>query len=132
MYRYVKANISLLSFIFIPILFLWNPSWVSFLGVQPYWPLFWLLPWAIIVGPIKGALTALITGIILDSLNNDLYTQIPGLIICGLWFGTINKFQTDVFLHWRYGLFAALGSFICGVIYFLQILFSHFPQKYIL
>ena len=113
--------LSLLSFLLIPLLIWWNPSWFSLMGLQPYWPIFWLLPWAVIKGPFKTMMTGLLLGLILDSINNDLYTQVPGLMMSGFWFGRIcneSKFNLNAL---QFSLIASLGSFICGLIYFSQI-----------
>ena len=120
-----KNNYSSLSFVLIPLFSLWNPIWLSVMGVQPYWPIFWLLPWSILNGPINGLIIGFIIGIILDSINNDIYTQVPGLIICGFWFGKLGKLK----YRYQYGLFASLGSFICGLIYFFQIILNNFQKN---
>jgi len=121
--KFFLNKLSIISFIFIPIIFLWHPSWLGFLGVQPYWPLFWLLPWSISNGSINGLIFGLFLGLILDSITLESnYTQIPGLILCGFLFGRI-KLHSDILVgHFRYGLICSLGSFLCGTIYFLQIL----------
>ena len=120
----------IISFIFIPIIFLWHPNWIGFLGVQPYWPLFWLLPWSMINGSINGLIYGLFLGIILDSLTLDSnFTQIPGLILCGFWFGRIKIHSNILVGHFRYGLICILGSFLCGTIYFLQILFKNLSDS---
>ena len=54
MNKLFTKNLSIISFILIPIIFLWHPDWLGFLGVQPYWPLFWLLPWSMLNGSING------------------------------------------------------------------------------
>ena len=130
MNKFFTTKFSFIFFIFIPIIFLWHPSWLGFLGVQPYWPLFWLLPWSMINGSINGIIFGLFLGLILDSLTiNDNFTQIPGLILCGFWFGRI-KLHSDVLVgHFRYGLICSLGSFLCGTIYFLQILLKNFSDS---
>ncbi len=126
MIKFFKKRLHLIIFIFIPIIYLWHPNWLGFLGVQPYWPLFWLLPWSMINGSIYGIIFGLFLGLILDSVTLDNnFTQIPGLILCGFWFGKI-KTQSDLLVgHFRYGLICAIGSFLCGTIYFLQILFNN-------
>ena len=123
-------NLSIISFIFIPIIFLWHPNWLGFFGVQPYWPLFWLLPWSIINGSINGLVFGLLLGLILDSLTLDNnFSQIPGLIFCGFLFGRI-KLHSDILVgHFRYGLICSFGSFLCGSLYFLQILFRNFSDS---
>ena len=105
MNKFLKKKIHVAFFIFVPIIFLWHPSWLGFLGVQPYWPLFWLLPWSMINGSINGLIFGLFLGLILDSLTLDNnFTQIPGLMLCGILFGRI-KLHSDIVLnHFRFGL----------------------------
>jgi len=130
MYKFFSKKLSIISFIFIPIIFLWHPNWLGFFGVQPYWPLFWLLPWAMINGSKNGIVFGLFLGLILDSLTLDNnFTQIPGLILCGFLFGRI-KFHSDILVgHFRYGLICFFGSFLCGTLYFLQILLINFSNS---
>ena len=133
MNKFFTKKFSIISFIFIPIIFLWHPNWLGFLGVQPYWPLFWLLPWAMINGSISGLVFGFFLGLILDSLTLDNnFTQIPGLILCGFLFGRI-KFHNDILVgHFRYGLICSFGSFLCGTLYFLQILFKNLSDVHFL
>jgi len=123
MNKFFKKYFSFICFIFIPIIFLWHPNWLGFLGIQPYWPLFWLLPWSMINGPINGLIFGFFLGLILDSVTLEgSFTQIPGLMLCGIWFGKI-KIHDDIFVgHFRYGLICSIGSFLCGTFYFVQIL----------
>jgi len=129
MYKFFKKKLPIICFIFIPIFFLWHPNWLGFLGFQPYWPLFWLLPWSMINGSFHGLILGLFLGLILDSVTTDNFTQIPGLILCGVLFGRI-KLHSNFFVgHFRYGLICCFGSFLCGSLYFLQILFKNFSES---
>ena len=130
MNKLFKKKYPFISFIFVPIMFLWHPNWLGFFGIQPYWPLFWLLPWSMIHGSTSGLIFGFFLGLILDSLTlNSIFTQIPGLIICGVWFGRI-KFNGDILVgHFKYGLICCIGSFLCGAIYFLQILVQNFSNS---
>ncbi len=120
---------SIVFFIFIPIIFLWHPNWLGFLGTQPYWPLFWLLPWSMVNGSLNGLIFGFFLGLILDSITLDNnFTQIPGLILCGFWFGRIKQHSDILLGHFRYGLICSFGSFLCGTLYFLQILFKNFSD----
>tara|TARA_B100000242_G_scaffold119001_1_gene83290 strand:+ start:247 stop:765 length:519 start_codon:yes stop_codon:yes gene_type:complete len=129
MNKFFKQNLPIVIFVFVPIIFLFHPHWLGFLRVQPYWPLFWLLPWSMINGPINGLIFGIFLGLILDSVTlQSNFTQIPGLIVCGVLFGKI-RFHSDMLLgHFRYGLICSLGSFLCGSLYYLQILFKNFPD----
>ena len=116
----LNQYLSLISFVLIPLVIFWNPSWLSLMGYQAYWPIFWVLPWALIHGPYKAMLFGFLLGFTLDTINADLYTQIPGLMICGFWFGkvgSLNRFNNGPI---QFGLTAAVGTLICGVIYFCQ------------
>ena len=130
MSKFFKKKISIIFFIFIPIIFLWHPNWLGFFGIQPYWPLFWLLPWSMIHGSINGLIFGFILGIVLDSVSLDSsFTQIPGLILCGVWFGRIKSHDKILVEHFRYGLICSIGSFFCGSLYFIQILIKNFSDS---
>ena len=126
MQKYLKKKISLISFSFIPLVYFWDPNWLEFLGVQPYWPLFWLLPWSMIYGSIDGLIVGLFLGLILDSISIDSnFTQIPGLVICGIWFGRL-RISSNFFVgHIRYGLICSIASLLCSSLYFSQILINN-------
>ena len=127
MNKFFIKKLSIIFFILIPIIFLWHPNWLGFQGIQPYWPLFWLLPWSMINGSINGLLFGLFLGLILDSVTlNGNFTQIPGLMLCGVWFGRIKILSDNLVAHFRFGLICAFASFLCGVLYFLQIMFKNF------
>ena len=126
MKKYIEKNLSLFSFILIPIIYLWDPNWLGFLEVKPFWPLFWLLPWSMLYGPINGLLVGLFLGIILDSLTFESgLTHIPGLILCGAWFGKLNVENNSLIGHLKYGLICSLGSLLCGTLFFCQIFIKH-------
>jgi len=130
MNKFFSKKLSIISFIFIPIIFLWHPNWLGFLGVQPYWPLFWLLPWSMLHGSINGLIFGLFLGLILDSLTLDNnFSQIPGLIFCGFLFGRIKFHSNTLVGHFRYGLICSLGSFLCGTLYLSQIMFRNFADS---
>ena len=130
MNKFFKKKLSIISFIFIPIIFLWHPNWLGFFGIQPYWPLLWLLPWSMVNGSSSGLIFGFFLGLILDSVAlNSNFTQIPGLMLCGVWFGRI-KINSNILVgHFRYGLICCLASFLCGNLYFLQILFRNYSDS---
>ena len=130
MIKFFEKKISTIVFLFVPIIFLWHPNWLGFFGIQPYWPLFWLLPWSMINGSVNGLIFGFFLGLILDSVSLDSnFTQIPGLVLCGVWFGRI-KIHSNFFIgHFRYGLICSLGSFLCGSLYLLQILLKNFSSS---
>ena len=118
----LNQYLSLVSFLIIPLVIFWNPSWLSLMGSQAYWPMFWLLPWSLINGPFKSMIIGFLLGFMLDTINADLYSQIPGLMICGFWFGKIGRLNQFNMTALHFGLTAAIGSLICGLIYFCQMI----------
>ena len=130
MEKYLNKHLSLISFFFIPIVYFWNPSWLGFLGVQPYWPLFWLLPWSMLHGSIDGLIVGLCLGLILDSIfTGSSFTQIPGLVLCGIWFGQLNPSNNNIISHFKYGLICSIASLLCGSLYFSQILIENLSEN---
>ena len=127
--KYFKQQKSLISFLFVPIVYFWDPNWSELLGVQPYWPLFWLLPWSMIYGSFDGLIIGLFLGLILDSLSLDSsFTQIPGLVLCGFWFGKLSVSNNIFVGHFRYGLICSIASFFCSSLYFFQILIKNWSD----
>ena len=117
----LNQYLSSASFLILLFLISWNPPWFSLMGFQAYWPIFWLLPWALINGSLKSILLGFLLGIVIDTINADLFTQIPGLMICGFWFGKIGSLTQFKKNPLQLGLTAAIGSLICGVIYLFQV-----------
>ncbi len=130
MEKYLKKKIYIISFLFIPIVYFWDPDWLEFLGVQPYWPLFWLLPWSMIYGSIDGLIVGLFLGMILDSVSPDSsFTQIPGLVLSGIWFGKLSISSNGFIAHFRYGLICSIACFLCNSLYFFQILIKNLSDN---
>jgi len=130
MNQFLNKNLSIISFIFIPCVYLWHPNWLGIVGIQPYWPLFWLLPWSIIHGSINGLMVGLFLGLSLDAISPGVsFTQIPGLTLCGFWFGRIKVNRNVLLGHLRYGLICSMGSFVCCTLYFLQIVFENLSDN---
>ncbi len=128
MSKIINKNLSLLTFLLVPLLFFSNPKFINLMGVQPHWSIFWLFSWGSIYGSFNGFLTGLALGIVLDSLNYDFYTQIPGFIICGILFGRLNGYKLASLNKFKYGLICSLGSLICNLLYFVQIIFHNFEN----
>ena len=130
MIKFFAKNLSIISFLLIPILNYFAPNWLIFLGSHPYWPLFWLLPWSMMHGSLHGLIVGFSLGITLDAIGPDIsYTQIPGLALCGLWFGRFNESRNFFVGHFRYGLICSIGTLFCGLIYFLQIMIKNLSFK---
>ena len=62
-----------------------TPTWLRLDGIPPSWPVLWLLPWAVVEGPISGALAAVLVGLGFDSFYGQGMTSIPVLVLLALW-----------------------------------------------
>tara|TARA_B100000131_G_C18053181_1_gene587282 strand:- start:678 stop:1193 length:516 start_codon:yes stop_codon:yes gene_type:complete len=129
MKQFLKNNLFIISCFLVPILYFWDPNWLSIMGVRPYWSIYWLFPFAIMYGYLNGIILALFMGIILDSLNPSPYTHIPGLILCGFWFARLGKYKNVSFNRLKFGLFCSIGSLICGLSYYIQVILRHFSER---
>ena len=128
--KYLNKHFSLISFSLIPIIYFWDPNWLEFFGVQPYWPLFWLLPWSMMHGSIDGLIVGLCLGLFLDSISSEgSFTQIPGLVLCGIWFGKLSHSSNNIIFHFRFGLICSIASFLCGLLFFSQILIDNLSEN---
>ena len=62
----------------------------------------------------------------LDSISLDIgFTQIPGLVLCGIWFGKLRDCSNFIVRFLRYGLVCFISSFFCGTLYFAQVLLKN-------
>ena len=43
----------------VPVLSLASPPWLGLDGVSPAWAVLWLLPWALVDGPVSGAVAGI-------------------------------------------------------------------------
>tara|TARA_Y100001968_G_scaffold299009_1_gene309317 strand:- start:2855 stop:3358 length:504 start_codon:yes stop_codon:yes gene_type:complete len=111
------------SFICVPILFLLAPKWLTLQGVAPCWPVLWLLPWVLERGKIFGLFYGFSLGLLMDSLSLEGATQIPALMVLGLWWGQDNGRTDTKDLSLNFGLLALLGATVYGLSIWIQLLF---------
>ena len=111
------------SGICVPILFLLAPSWLTLQGVGPSWPVLWLLPWVLEKGKIFGLFYGFSLGILLDSLSIEGASQIPALMILGLWWGQDKGRIATKDWSLNLGLLALIGANFYGLSIWSQLLF---------
>ncbi len=107
----------------LPFLILMSPNWLRIFGIGPCWPVLWLLPWALESGPFSGILSGLFLGVLLDSISLNGYTQIPALILLGLWWGRLGSSDPKIERSFNLGLLAFLGSIFLSLFTLIQVLF---------
>ncbi|MFQ6538558.1 hypothetical protein [Aphanothece stagnina] len=104
----------------VPFLVLASPGAVKLAGVPPSWAVLWLLPWALVDGPLSGAFAGLGLGLMLDALVLGEVTQIPALILLGWWWGRLGRKGPPIERSFSLGLLALLGTALVGATVLLQ------------
>ncbi|MCT0225014.1 rod shape-determining protein MreD [Synechococcus sp. CS-1328] len=105
----------------VPWLSLASPSLVKVAGVSPSWAVLWLLPWALVDGPVSGALAGLGLALLLDGLHPGSLSQIPALVLLGWWWGRIGRRGRPIERSFNLGLLALLGSLALNGTLWLQL-----------
>jgi hypothetical protein len=104
----------------VPWLTLASPGWLKLAGVSPAWSVLWLLPWALVEGPVWGGVAGLGLGLLLDSLHPGPVTLVPGLALLGWWWGRLGRKGRPIQRSFSLGLLALLGSLVLGLSLMLQ------------
>ena len=112
-----------LSAIFLPFLILISPDLFKIDGIGPTWSVIWLLPWTLEKGKRFGLFTGFCVGLFLDGLSIGGVTQIPALMILGLWWGKLGIEGKPITSIFHLGLLALLGSIFTSFSFWIQIFF---------
>jgi len=107
------------SALLVPLLTLASPGLLKLAGVSPSWAVLWLLPWALVDGPLSGALAGLALALLLDGLHPGPLSQLPGLVLLGWWWGRVGR-ATRIRRSFSLGLLALLGCGLLGATLALQ------------
>ncbi|MCP9808610.1 rod shape-determining protein MreD [Cyanobium sp. HWJ4-Hawea] len=98
----------------VPFLSLASPWLLKLGGVAPAWSVLWLLPWALVGGPLAGAMAGLGLALLLDGLHLGFSSQVPALLLLGWWWGRLGSKGLPIERSFSLGLLALLGSLLLG------------------
>jgi rod shape-determining protein MreD len=104
----------------VPLLVLAAPAPLLLAGVPPCWAVLWLLPWALMDGPLSGAVAGLGLGLLLDALHGGPISEIPALTLLGWWWGRLGRKAPPIERSFSLGLLALLGAALQGMLIWLQ------------
>ena len=90
MARLYQRPMCMASSLLVPLATLATPPWLGLDGVPPSWAVIWLLPWALVEGPVSGALSGLGVGLVMDGLHLSGSSQMPALVLLGWWLSLIH------------------------------------------
>ena len=105
----------------VPVLIIISPGLFKIQGVGPCWPIIWLLPCSLEIGPFWSVIFGIGLGSILDSITLSDVSYIPSLVFLGFWWGNLGRKQQ----HLNLGFLAFLGSGIVGLSFWFQTIFLH-------
>lgn len=115
-----RQPLCLASLLLVPLLSLASPGWLTLSGIGPAWAVLWLLPWALVDGPLPGLLAGVAAGLLVDSLHPGAVSQWPALMLLGLWWGRIGRRGPPLERSFSLGLLAMLGCLLLDLSLVLQ------------
>ena len=122
MARLHRQPICVASALLVPLLQLVAPSWLVLDGVGPSWAMLWLLPWALVDGPVSGGIAGAALGLVLDGLSLGDSSQIPAFVLMGWWWGRLGRRGQPIQRSLNIGLLAWIGTLVLGLSLWLQLL----------
>ena len=120
MARDKKKLLNFFAAICLPALMIASPDWLKINGIQPCWPVVWLLPFSLKNNRSKAAIASILLGIFVDSFTISDVSYIPSLLFLSLvWsqYGLRNK-KIELFLS--IGLMAIFGTILVGFSIWIQ------------
>jgi len=121
MNRLHRQPICVASALLVPLVNLASPDWLAIAGVGPAWAVLWLLPWALVDGPVSGVMAGLGLGLVLDGLSLDGGSQVPALMLLGWWWGRLGRRAAPIQRSLNLGLLAWTGAVVVGLGVLLQL-----------
>ena len=121
MARLHRQPICVASALLVPLLQLVAPSWLALDGVGPSWAMLWLLPWALVDGPVSGGIAGAALGFVLDGLSLGDVSQVPALVLMGWWWGRLGRRGAPIQRSLSIGLLAWIGTLVLGLSLWLQL-----------
>lgn len=105
----------------VPLFSLASPAMLQLDGVGPTWSVLWLLPWALVDGPLSGALVGGGLGLLLDGLHLGSVSLVPALLLLGWWWGRLGRRGEVIDRSLSLALLALLGSVVLGTSVLVQL-----------
>ena len=120
MARLHRQPLCVASALLVPMLTMAAPAWLALDGVGPAWAVLWLLPWALVDGPVSGGIAGVALGLVLDGLTLEGVSQVPMLLVLGWWWGRMGRRAPPIQRTLNLGLLAWMGSVALGLSLLLQ------------
>ena len=125
MFRNSQKLLFFFTTICLPAFIIISPDWLKLNGINPCWPVIWLLPFSLNHRPFRAFIAAILLGVFIDSFIINDASYIPSLVILSLvWskYGLHNK-KIELFLN--IGLMAIFGTAFVGFSIWVQKIFLY-------
>ena len=118
--RNKKKILTLFTIICLPVFLISSPDWLKINGIQPCWPVIWLLPFSIKNPPLKSAIASILLGIFVDSFTISDVSYIPSLFLLSLVWSQYGLHNKKIELFLSIGLMAIFGTILVGFSIWIQ------------
>ena len=112
-----------LTSICLPFVTLISPNWLKIYGVAPCWPIFWLLPFSLKNGPVRGVFAGTFLGLLMDSFTMGGASFIPSFVILSALWGRYGLQKKKIELSLNLGLMAIFGTTLVSFSIWIQKIF---------
>tara|TARA_Y100001968_G_scaffold85632_1_gene76761 strand:- start:353 stop:856 length:504 start_codon:yes stop_codon:yes gene_type:complete len=117
--NYKKLIVCFLA-ICLPAFTLIAPDWLKLNGINPCWPVIWLLPFSLKNGPLKASIAGILLGILMDSFTIGDVSYIPSFFFLSLFWGRYGRQNQNIEFFFSIGLLAVLGTAFVGLSIWIQ------------
>ena len=111
--------------ILVPILIIISPEWLKINGINPCWPVIFLLPFSLENPPWKAVLAAVAIGIFTDSFTISDVSYVPSLLLLSIVWSTYGLHNKKIELFLNIGLMAIFGTAFVGFSIWVQKIFLY-------
>ena len=115
-----KKLLILFTIICLPAFIITSPNWLKINGINPCWPVIWLLPFSLKNSPFISVLASIILGIFIDSFTISDVSYIPSLIFLSLVWSQYGLHNKKIELFFNIGLMAIFGTALVGLSIWVQ------------
>ena len=115
MARNNKNLLIFFSLICLPAFFIASPDWLKINGIQPCWPVLWLLPFSIKNNPFRSSIAAISFGIFIDAFTISDISYVPSLFLLSLFWSQYGLHNKEIELFLSIGLMAIFGTALVGL-----------------